>query len=255
MKLLLQTDTPRKRQVKEAIYSDFRRSETGQLDELAEQQPRNGWQRRACGIGSKGHRVYDWALIDSADPDYQYMIRRSIDDGELAFYHCYNPNHAGFGELVRVAGARWPIEECFGAPRRSRTRSLPSSHLGPWHRHIALAMLAHTFLAVIASKAKKAAASVKGGAQPAERLNKYDQLSEIRPNRIPRHPSTGPSSRSPSPKFADSSTSFTRANRPSPTANPRPALVNLAPTAPSLARRGRRSIAAPAPPDANDLAL
>jgi hypothetical protein len=25
--------------------------------------------------------------IDSADPNHQYMIRRSIDDGELAFYH------------------------------------------------------------------------------------------------------------------------------------------------------------------------
>ncbi len=55
---------------------------------------RNAWQRRACGIGSKGHRVYDWALIDSADPDHQYLIRRSIDDGELAFYHCYTPNRS-----------------------------------------------------------------------------------------------------------------------------------------------------------------
>ena len=27
-----------------------------------------------------------------ADPDHQYMIRRSIDDGELAYYHCYNPS-------------------------------------------------------------------------------------------------------------------------------------------------------------------
>jgi len=43
------------------------------------------------------------------------MIRKSIDDGELAYYHCHNPKHAGFGDLVTVAGARWPIEECFGA--------------------------------------------------------------------------------------------------------------------------------------------
>lgn len=67
---------------------------------------RNAWQRRACGIGSKGPRVYDWALMDSAKTGHQYMIRRSIDDGELAFYHCYNPHHAGFTELVHVAGAR-----------------------------------------------------------------------------------------------------------------------------------------------------
>src|SRR4249920_320810 len=112
-----------------------------------------------------GPWVYDWALIDSADPDHQYMIRRSIDDGELAFYHCYNPNHAGFGELVHVAGARWPIEECFGSTKNEvgldhyQVRTWDA-----WHRHITLAMLAHTFLEVIASKAKKAAASVKGGA-------------------------------------------------------------------------------------------
>jgi len=76
---------------------------TVQFDALAGRLRQNAWQRRACGIGSKGHRVYDWALIDSADPDHQYMTRRSIDDGELAFYHCHNPSHAGFGELVHVA--------------------------------------------------------------------------------------------------------------------------------------------------------
>ncbi len=31
-------------------------AQTGQLDELAQRLPRNGWQRRACGIGSKGLR-------------------------------------------------------------------------------------------------------------------------------------------------------------------------------------------------------
>src|SRR5207245_409102 len=58
-----------------------------QFDELARTLRRNMWQRRACGIGSKGYRVYDWALIDSAAADHQYLIRRSIDDAELAFYH------------------------------------------------------------------------------------------------------------------------------------------------------------------------
>jgi len=116
----------------------------------------NAWQRRACGIGSKGFRVYDWALIDTPDPDHQYLIRRSIDDGELAFYHCYNPNRAGFGDLVLVAGARWPIEECFGSGKNEvglddyQVRTWDA-----WHRHITLAMLAHTFLAVTAHKAKK----------------------------------------------------------------------------------------------------
>ena len=68
------------------------------------------------GIGAKGFRVYDWALIPAATAHHEYMIRRSIDDGELAFYHCYNPGHAGFGERMAVlvgaieqqSGARLP---------------------------------------------------------------------------------------------------------------------------------------------------
>ena len=135
-----------------------------QFDALARRLPPNAWQRRACGIGSKGHRIYDWALIDSADPDHQYLIRRSINDGKLAFYHCYNPNQAGFGELVHVAGARWPIEECFGSAKNE----VGLDHYqvrtwNAWHRHITLAMLAHTFLAVTASKSKKGKTATKGG--------------------------------------------------------------------------------------------
>jgi SRSO17 transposase len=126
------------------------------LGELAGRLRRNAWQRRACGIGAKGFRVYDWALIDSGHPDHQYMIRRSIDDGELAFYHCHNPNHARLGELVHVAGARWPIEECFGSSKNEvgldhyQVRTWDA-----WHRHITLAMLAHTFLTTTAHTNKK----------------------------------------------------------------------------------------------------
>ena len=62
------------------------------IETSAQQLPRNTWQRRACGIGAKGHRVYDWALIESTEPDRQYLIRRSITDKEHAYYRCYNPN-------------------------------------------------------------------------------------------------------------------------------------------------------------------
>ena len=132
---------------------------TGQNHQIAssvQNLPANAWQRRACGIGSKGYRVYDWALIDSAEPTRQYLVRRALDDQELAFYRCYNPHRARFGELVNVAGARWPIEECFGAGKNEtgldhyQVRTWDA-----WHRHIGFAILAHTFLAVTAHKAKK----------------------------------------------------------------------------------------------------
>jgi len=66
-------------------------------EKTAKRLRRTAWARRACGIGTKGFRVYDWALIDSAEPDTQYLFRRSTSDGGLAYYRCYNPNHASTG--------------------------------------------------------------------------------------------------------------------------------------------------------------
>jgi SRSO17 transposase len=127
-----------------------------EIDANARRLPPGAWQRRACGIGSKGYRVYDWALVESTEPDHQYLIRRAIDDKELAFYRCYNPNQSEFGELVHVAGARWPIEECFGAGKNETgLDNYQVRTWNAWHRHIAFAILAHTFLAVTASKARK----------------------------------------------------------------------------------------------------
>lgn len=37
--------------------------------------------------------------------------------GELAFYRCWSPSEVTLAELVRVAGARWSIEECFQAAK------------------------------------------------------------------------------------------------------------------------------------------
>lgn len=129
---------------------------TATVDQFARRLPANAWQRRSCGIGAKGFRVYDWALFDSTAPDHQYMIRRSIDDGELAFYRCHNPRRAGFGELVNVAGARWPIEECFGSSKNEvGLDNYQVRTWDAWHRHITLSMLAHTFLAVTAHAEKK----------------------------------------------------------------------------------------------------
>jgi SRSO17 transposase len=116
----------------------------------------NDWQRRACGIGTKGFRVYDWALVNSAEPDHQYMIRRSVDDGELAFYHCHNPRREGFGELVRAAGSRWPVEECFSAGKSEVGLDNYQVRLyHAWYRHITMSMLALAFLAVIRRAARK----------------------------------------------------------------------------------------------------
>src|SRR6266536_1557553 len=79
-----------------------------QVDIFAKQLPRNTWQRRACGIGSKGHRVYDWALVDSSDPDHQYLIRRALSTLTLAEIRRLL-THAGRSEPEIRHGLHWSI--------------------------------------------------------------------------------------------------------------------------------------------------
>jgi hypothetical protein len=57
--------------------------------------------------------------ISLAEAGRQLLIRRSITSGELAYYLCWSPWTATLAERVRVAGARWAIEECLCATRRS----------------------------------------------------------------------------------------------------------------------------------------
>jgi SRSO17 transposase len=70
--------------------------------------------------------------------------------------------------LVRVAGARWPIEECFEATKGGVGLDDYQVRLyQAWYRHVSLAMLAHVFLTICAYRHK----SKKGRAEarPADR--------------------------------------------------------------------------------------
>lgn len=119
------------------------------------------WHRRSCGIGAKGFRVYDWAAVPSGTTGHQFVVRRNITDGELAYFHCYNPRREDMCELVRVIGSRWPIEECFEAAKQQAGLDQYQFRLYPaWYRHITLAMLALTFLAVLRHASKKGTQSL-----------------------------------------------------------------------------------------------
>ena len=53
---------------KNTTYTDTDGQDT-QIQQHAMKLKPTAWQRRACGIGTKGYRVYDWALIEtSASP-------------------------------------------------------------------------------------------------------------------------------------------------------------------------------------------
>jgi hypothetical protein len=84
-------------------------------DALAASVPRGAWQRLSAGRGAKGQRYYDRAWITLTRPHGHHwlLIRRHSRRGDLAFYRCYAPHPVRLGELVRVAGRRWSVEESF----------------------------------------------------------------------------------------------------------------------------------------------
>jgi SRSO17 transposase len=112
------------------------------------------WHRYSAGQGAKGPRCYAWAWarIDQSRPGHRWLlIRRNLTTGELAFYRCHAPAATPLLTLVRVAGARWAVEESFQAAKGQvgldhyQVRGWKG-----WHRHITLAMLALAFLATLA---------------------------------------------------------------------------------------------------------
>ncbi len=137
------------------------------IDHLFAQAPPDAWERRSCGQGAKGLRVYDWAAIQlSAVAEFDYqdevlirrrwaLARRSVTKpDEIAYYLGYAALDVDVDELVRVAGTRWAIEECFQAAKNEcgLDQYEVRRYVG-WYRHITLAMLAHAFLAAVTAHA------------------------------------------------------------------------------------------------------
>jgi SRSO17 transposase len=121
---------------------------------LVEATPQLQWQRLSAGAGAKGPRWYEWASIPLLSwrmpGERSLLLRRSLSDGKLAYYVCYAPRATPLDALVRVAGMRWTIEECFEAAKGEV--GLDQYEVRSWHgwyRHITLSMFAHAFLAVL----------------------------------------------------------------------------------------------------------
>jgi SRSO17 transposase len=131
--------------------------------------PSGGWHRLSCGDGAKGPRLYDWALLrtNSPDPDSYarwLLLRRGVSDpGEVAYFACGGPPGTTLPELVRTAGARWGIEECFelGKGDCGLDEYEVRSWAG-WHRHVTLSLLALAVLAVIRARAARPTGRKRG---------------------------------------------------------------------------------------------
>jgi SRSO17 transposase len=139
----------------------------GTAEEIAGDLPEAAWRRLSAGEGSKGERLYEWAYCELADlgpGDYAatwtglwtrgLLIRRSLTDGELAFFSTWCPAGTGIATLVAVEGRRWAVEDAFETAKtelglaHNETRSWYG-----WHRHVSLVMLAFAMMAAVRHRA------------------------------------------------------------------------------------------------------
>jgi SRSO17 transposase len=111
---------------------------------------------RSCGRGCKGHRDYAWAWAATASPRHWVLIRCSLTDpGDLAFFYCHAPagRPVSLPILIKVAGKRWPVEECLQQGKGQA--GLDQHQVRTWHsfhRHTVLSMCAQALLAVAAAR-------------------------------------------------------------------------------------------------------
>src|SRR5215210_4668862 len=83
-------------------------SVAGAAEAIAAGLEEGAWQRLSAGDGTKGERLYDWAYCELADLDAaeynealsglstrRLLTRRSLYDGELAFFSTWCPATTG----------------------------------------------------------------------------------------------------------------------------------------------------------------
>lgn len=141
----------------EPLWSGF---EQRRADERVIGLSEEDWQILSCGEGAKGPRLYHWALLplprvgQDAREFHGLLARRSLEDGELAYFVVFAPADTSLQTLVNVAGRRWTIEECFEiAKDEVGLDEYEVRQWTAWYRHITLSMLALAFLTVTRSHA------------------------------------------------------------------------------------------------------
>jgi SRSO17 transposase len=129
----------------------------------------DAWQRLSCGDGAKGPRWYDWGWVRVAGLvraawGHWLLVRRSLSDPTaLAYYLVAAPLEITLAQVVRVAGARWGIEQALEeAKGEAGLDEYEVRTWRSWQRHITLSLVAHACL-VWLRQTDPAAAGPSGG--------------------------------------------------------------------------------------------
>src|SRR3989440_3388252 len=113
------------------------------------------WQRLSMSEGTKGPRLFDWAIIPMLhqwedDGRHWLLIRRSLTDpNEKAYYFVFAPKGTTLPEMVKAIGARWHVEEDFENGKDIGLDHYEVRSFIGWYRHITLVLLALAYLAGI----------------------------------------------------------------------------------------------------------
>ncbi len=118
------------------------------------------WQRLSMSEGTKGPRLFDWALMPilhqwEDDGRHFLLIRRCLDDPhEKTYYLVFAPPGTTLAEMVKAIGQRWKIEEDFETGKEMGLADYEVRHWTAWYRHITLVMMVQACLAGICAAAQ-----------------------------------------------------------------------------------------------------
>lgn len=137
--------------------------------------PGEAWAVLSCGAGAKGERLSEWAAVELlsfrlGDKRRWLLVRRTVGEPqEMAYYVVSADAETTLEEMVRVAGARWAIEESFETAKgevgldQYEVRSWAG-----WYRHVTLCLPAHAYLTATRAEAARRKAEKSRPRPPAE---------------------------------------------------------------------------------------
>ena len=139
-------------------------TEGGTVEELLQVKSLWNWQTHKIAEGAKGPLVAAFARIrvylspERTPESERWLLLRNDANGQIKYALSNAPQQTSMRELVRVSGARWPIERCF----QENKSELGLDHYEhrswtAWHRHMQLVFLAQLFLLRLQIKFKKKA--------------------------------------------------------------------------------------------------
>ena len=152
----------RKVWVKETGLSEKLKTAGCTVEQLLKVKPLLNWQTHKISEGEKGPIVAAFARVrvylsaQRTPESERWLLLRNDANGKIKYALSNAPEETPMRELVRVSGARWPIERCFQEDKSE----LGLDHYEhrswtAWHRHMRLVFLAQLFLLRLQIKFKK----------------------------------------------------------------------------------------------------